>query len=556
MITNLRVSNYALIDKLDINFNSGFSVITGETGAGKSIILGALSLLLGSRADTKAVKNGTAKCVVEGHFDITGLDLQTLFDELDIEYDAADTILRREVTAAGKSRAFVNDTPVSLAILRQVAEQLVDIHSQHQNLMLRDSDFQLSVIDTMAGNEKELAAYHEAYKAYTTAVSRLETLQRQIDDSTAQEDYMRFQYQELADAHLDDPDEQETLEQQSRLMTNAEDIKAALYKANGTLYNDDCGVISLLKQAVSALESVADDYADAQPLAERLNACYIEAKDVSAELSYATDRIDYDPQELIRINERLDTIYSLQRKHHCDDIATLIAIREELDQKLCTIDNSSEELAACERQVAETRKKAETLAARLTTLRTRSAKKVDAEMVSRLVALGMPKIQFCTQFTETDLSKSGRDHITFLFSANSSSQPQPVAQIASGGEIARVMLSLKAMTGNATSLPTIIFDEIDTGVSGKVAEAMAHIMTQMSQNGRQVLSITHLPQIASAGSTHYRVQKTDTGTETHTQMTMLTHDERINEIAQMLSGSNISEAALQQAAELLSQTQH
>lgn len=551
MITNLKVTNYALIEHLDIDINNGFAVITGETGAGKSIILGALSLLLGHRADTKAVKDGTQKCVVEAHFNIGHLNMKSLFDAEDVEYDAEDTILRREITAAGKSRAFVNDTPVALSTLRLIGERLVDIHSQHQNLLLHDSGFQLSVIDTMAGCRDKVVEYKAAYDAYAAAVRRHESLKRQTEEDAERADYMRFQYQELSDANLSDPEEQEELESLAKQMTCSEDIKSAIYKAVNLIDNDETGAISQLRQAANAMESVADSYPSAAALSERLYACYVETKDVAQELGRRLDNIDYDPRELERVNERLDLFYSLQRKHHCNSLQQLMDIRDSLEEKLSAIDNSEEKLAECEAEMAETKAKALALAKCLTKIRKEAAAKVDKEMVARLVPLGIPKVQFITQLTPTDLSPSGADKAVFLFTANSSSQPHPVAEIASGGEIARVMLSLKALTGSAATLPTIIFDEIDTGVSGKVAEAMAGMMKEMAAGGRQVISITHLPQIASAGTTHYRVVKTDTGSVTHTDMTRLTHEERVTEIAQMISGADISYAARQQACELL-----
>ena len=558
MITNLKVTNYALIERLDIDMDNGFAVITGETGAGKSIILGALSLLLGHRADTKAVKDGTQKCVVEAHFNIRHLNLKPVFDAEDIEYDADDTILRREITAAGKSRAFVNDTPVALATLRRVGEHLVDIHSQHQNLLLHDSDFQLSLIDTMAGCRDKVDEYRTAYAAYADAVKRHDSLKKQMAEDAERADYMRFQYQELADANLSDPEEQEELESMAKQMTCSEDIKSAIYKAINLTDNDDMGAINQLRQAANAMESVADSYPSARSFSERLYACYVETKDVAQELNRSLNAIDYDPRELERVNERLDLFYALQRKHRCNTLRQLMDVRDSLAEKLSAIDNGEEKLAECEAEMAETKKRAVALASCLTKLRKESAAKVDKEMVARLMPLGIPKVQFITKLTPTELSPSGADKAVFFFSANSSSQPQPVAEIASGGEIARVMLSLKALTGSATSLPTIIFDEIDTGVSGKVAEAMARMMKQMAEGGRQVISITHLPQIASAGTAHYRVVKTDTGSVTHTDMTRLTHDERVKEIAQMISGADISEAAKQQARELLSRwnTQH
>lgn len=552
MITNLKIQNFTLIDSLDIDLQRGFSVITGETGAGKSIILGALSMLLGHRADSKAVKLGAQRCCVEAHFDIEGYGLEPLFEENDLEYDAHDCILRRELTAAGKSRAFINDTPVPLAVMRQLGEQLVDIHSQHQNLLLRDADFQLSVIDIIAKNQKELEAYRKAYGIYRNATKRLEEMKKQMSSNREQEDYMRFQLSELEDAALNDADEQTVLEQTAESMEHTEDIKEALYTTDNALNGDATGILQQLRQASNALNGITSIFPAASDAAERMESALIELKDISGDVSVLLDKVDFDPQEQERINERLDTLYTLERKHHCNDVSDLIALRDDLRGKLALIDNSDEAIEEQEKIVAKAKAEAEKLAEKLTKIRKRAANDVEKEMLNRLIPLGIPKVQFVADIKPCALSANGADEVTFLFSANSSTAIQPVSQVASGGEIARVMLSLKAMISNAVSLPTIIFDEIDTGVSGKIAEAMAVIMRDMGNNGRQVLSITHLPQIAAMGSEHYRVQKSETADGTRTQMKQLTQDERIDEIAQMLSGSDISDAARLQAKELLS----
>lgn len=554
MITHLKIQNFTLIDSLDIDLQRGFSVITGETGAGKSIILGALTMLLGHRADSKAVKQGAQRCCVEAHFDISGYGLESFFQENDLDYDDNDCILRRELTAAGKSRAFINDTPVQLTVMRQLGEQLVDIHSQHQNLLLRDADFQLSVVDTIAKNKDKVSAYKVAFNDYRNAVKRLEALKQQTNDNKEQEDYMRFQLGELDDANLNDPDEQQDLETTAESMNHTEDIKEALYSADNALNNDEHGILNQLKRACSSLESITGIYPASQEASERLGSTLVELKDLSSDISTLLDNVDFDPSEQQRINDRLDVLYSLERKHHCDDVAALIEIRDDLRGKLELIDNSDEAMHEMEREVETCKAKAEKLATELSKTRQKAAKLVEKDMLARLLPLGMPKVQFVADVKTTELSASGHDQVTFLFSANSSTAVQPVSQVASGGEIARVMLSLKAMISNAVSLPTIIFDEIDTGVSGKIAEAMAVTMSEMGNSGRQVISITHLPQIAAMGAEHFRVQKTETPEGTRTCMTQLTQDERINEIAQMLSGSAISEAARQQAKELLAHT--
>lgn len=551
MITHLKIQNYTLIDSLDIDFHPGFSVITGETGAGKSIILGALSMLLGHRADSRAVKGGTAKCVCEAHFDLRGYGLEAFFSGNDIDYDASDCILRRELSASGKSRAFINDTPVSLTTLRSLGERLVDIHSQHQNLLLRDADFQLSVVDIIARDEEQLTAYRTAFRQYREAAKRLDDMRRQATADREQEAFMRFQCQELLDAALSDPEEQATLEQQAGSLSHSEEIKEALFTADTALNAEGAGVLEQLRKASNALTAIAGIYPQVAEEAERMTSAHIELKDLASEISYTLDNVDFDPQALERINSRLDTLYSLERKHHRDDVAGLIALRDELRQKLALIDGGDEALCEQEREVEQAKAAATALADALTTQRAAAAKKVEEEMRQRLVPLGMPNVRFIARRTATDLTATGHDNITFLFSANTSTEPEPVAEVASGGEIARVMLSLKAMISTAVSLPTIIFDEIDTGVSGKIAEAMAVIMSDMGKNGRQVVSITHLPQIASRGTTHYRVQKTETPAGTRTAMTLLSPDERVAEIAQMLSGADVSEAARRQAEELL-----
>lgn len=552
MITNLKINNYTLIDSLDISFNDGFSVITGETGAGKSIILGALSMLLGQRADTKAVKQGAQKFVVEAHFDITGYNLEAFFEDNDIDYDESDCILRREVTAVGKSRCFINDLPVSLSVMKALGEQLVDIHSQHQNLLLRDSGFQLSVVDIISGNQKQLTDYKALYSEYRKAENALKQMKEQAESNNAQEDFMRFQYQELQDAKLLNAEEQEELEAKSKQMSHAEDIKSSLYNSSELLNGDNHSAVEALRTAANELQSIASVFPDAQELAERLDSSFIEVKDIASEVTSLLDAVDFDPQEMEQIDARLDVINSLERKYHCQTITELMAVRDDLAAKLELVDNSEEMIGEQEKMVSALKDKALASAKKLTAERTKAAKVVEKEMQKRLVPLGIPHVQFKVALATTELSSNGVDDVSFLFSANTSTPMQPVTNVASGGEIARVMLSLKAMISNAVKMPTIIFDEIDTGVSGKIAEAMALIMKEMGTAGRQVLSITHLPQIAARGANHYKVAKTETPYGTRTSMIQLTSDQRVEEIAQMLSGTVISSAALAQANELLS----
>lgn len=550
MLKQLYIKNFTLIDTLDMEFRSGFSVITGETGAGKSIILGAIGLLLGQRADSKSVKMGTDKCVIEAHFDLSRYGMERFFDENEIEFDAEDTIIRRELTSAGKSRAFINDTPVALSMLKELGEQLVDVHSQHQNLLLNKQDFQLSVVDIIADDAKELADYQQSYAHYQELKKEELRLREDIEQGRQQVDFMQFQYDELNNAHLSDG-EQEELEQRSETMSHSEDIKTALYEAESALEGDENGVVGNLKKAVSALQTIERVYPDVAELAERMNSCYIELKDAAAEVSGKMEDVDFDPAELDMVNTRLDRIYELQKKYKVESVAELLAIQEELGRKLSNIENSDEALAEIERQVTETLKDAQRKADSLTEKRRVAAGVIEKQMRERLVPLGMPNVRFEIAVEQESLGRSGQDKVSFLFSANTSTPLQPVSQVASGGEIARVMLSLKAMISGAVKLPTIIFDEIDTGVSGKIAEQMARMMSEMGHCDRQVISITHLPQIAAQGSTHYKVYKDETAQGTTTHMLMLSNEERVREIAQMLSGSDVSEAAIQNAKELL-----
>ena len=550
MLKQLYIKNFTLIDELDIQLHPGFSVITGETGAGKSIILGAIGLLLGNRADTKAIKAGCDRCTIEAHFDLSRYDMQSFFTEHDIDYDADDTIIRRELTAAGKSRAFINDTPVALSLMRELGESLVDIHSQHQNLLLQKEDFQLNVVDIIAQDSKLLGDYRATYNQYRQAQQRLAKMEEEIARSRENEEFLRFQYKELDHAQLVEG-EQESLEQEAETLTHAEDIKTALYDADNTLTNEDGSILERLKSTCQQLASIKEVYPAIAEAAERLDSSYIELKDIAQEIGTNVDRVDFEPARLDEINSRLDTIYSLQQKFHVQDISGLIEIRENIKQQLDHIGNSDEELAVLQQEAEHWLSKAGQAARKLTELRTRTAKKIETEMQKRLVPLGIPNVRFEISFTAKPLSPDGADKVNFLFSANKSTPLQPVSQVASGGEIARVMLSLKAMISGAVKLPTIIFDEIDTGVSGKIAEKMAQIMAEMGELDRQVISITHLPQIAAMGRHHYKVLKEETPQGTRSHMTELTEEQRVSEIAQMLSGSDITEAALANAQELL-----
>jgi DNA repair protein RecN (Recombination protein N) len=550
MLKQLYIKNFTLIDELDISFNPGFSVITGETGAGKSIILGAIGLLLGNRADTRQVKAGTERCIVEAHFDLHKYNLQTFFQEHDLDYDEQDCIVRREVSASGKSRAFINDSPVSLQQMKDLGERLVDIHSQHQNLLLRKEDFQLNVIDLMAGNERERNDYTTAYQSYTQARSQLQALKQQMQASHDNEDFLRFQQSELNDAQLT-AGEQEELEEQSQLMSHVEEIKSALYESDNLLNADSTGIVNGLRTIINQLHSIENVFPAAEELASRTDECFIELKDISEEISNRLERVDFNPAELERINDRLDHLYSLQQKYHVSSVEELIDIKQNIDEQLSQIDNSDEQLKELQDQLIALESACQDKAKRLSATRQKAARKVEQAMKSRLVPLGIPNVRFEVSLSEKPLSADGTDRVAFLFSANKSTALLPVSEVASGGEIARVMLSLKAMISGSVKLPTIIFDEIDTGVSGRVAEQMAAIMKEMGDADRQVISITHLPQIAAMGATHYRVSKEERKQGTTSSMVMLSQEERISEIAQMLSGSNISEAAISNAKALL-----
>ena len=550
MLKHLYIKNYALIDVLDIDFATGFSVITGETGAGKSIILGAIGLLLGQRADSKAVKTNTQKCTIEARFDISRYGLTAWFEDNDLDCDEDECIIRRELTAAGKSRAFINDTPTSLQLMRELGEMLVDVHSQHQNLLLQKEDFQVNVLDIIADNGKQKEAYSKAFAAYRKAENDLKTMREQISLTRENEEFMRFQLNELANADLKE-DEQEALEQEQETATHTEDIKTILFETNTILNDENSGALAALYLANQKLESAARLYPAIKDLAERMSSSFIELKDIAQETEAVAEDIDFNPERLAFINERLDTIYSLQRKFHKNTIAELIEEQRNLQEAIDNIDNSDTALADLEAATEKALLDAKAKADKLTETRQKTTAKVEKAIRGSLEALGMPNVEFKIEITKDELSAKGQDRVAFLFSANKGMAPRPVAQVASGGEIARLMLSLKALISGAVKLPTIIFDEIDTGVSGRVAEKMADIMRQMGNADRQVISITHLPQIAALGTHHYKVEKHDTQEGTTSVMRQLADDERINEIAQMLSGSDITEAARTNAKALL-----
>ena len=551
MLQSIHIQNYALIESLEIDFHSGFSVITGETGAGKSIILGAIGLLVGQRADSKAIKTGASKCVVEAHFNISTYQLEDFFNENDLEYDGEECILRREVHASGKSRAFINDTPASLVQMKALGEKLIDVHSQHQNLLLNHEDFQLNVLDILANSREALQTYKSLYNSYKQTVRELNTLIEEAEKNRQDEEYIRFQVQQLEDAHLQ-AGEQEELEQELEMLTHAEDIKSSLFKVNQLMDEGEMNLVSLSKEAMQVLQSISRVYAPALEWSNRLESCYLELKDMAHEIAYASDEIEYNPTRLDYVNERLNLIYTLQQKHQLSSVEELLELAGKLNEKLDAITSSDDNIQELTQKKDLLYQQVLSQAEILTRMRTEASKEIEAQMQAYLIPLGMPNVRFAVELSpRKEPDASGMDNVSFLFSANKNGTLQQVASIASGGEIARVMLSLKAMIAGAVKLPTIIFDEIDTGVSGSIAEKMALIMQEMGQADRQVISITHLPQIAARGAHHYKVYKEDTEVGTNSHIRILNEEERINEIAHMLSGATLTEAALNNAKALL-----
>lgn len=551
MLQSIFIQNYALIDKLEITFEPGFSVITGETGAGKSIILGAIGLLLGQRADVKAIRNGATKCIVEAKFSIASYGMEEFFKANDIEYDSEECIIRREVNINGKSRAFINDTPASLSQMKVLGEKLIDVHSQHQNLLINKEGFQLNILDILAQDIKELTDYQNEYNEYRKVSRELDECIRQAEETRKEEDYIRFQLQQLDEAELKEGEVAE-LEQEAETLTHAEDIKAGLYRSAQNIGSDEGGCVTLIKDSINTLQTVCKVFAKANEWKERLESCYIEIKDISHDMEDAQEAIEFNPSRLDFVNSRLNMIYSMMQKHHVKTDTELIKIAENYRQQLDMITSSDERISELENKKKKLYDSVIRKAEVLTALRTESAGKIQSQMESLLIPLGMPNVKFAVEICrkkEPDIN--GLDAVNFLFSANKNGTLQNVVSIASGGEIARVMLSLKAMIAGAVKLPTIIFDEIDTGVSGSIAEKMALIMQDMGRQNRQVLSITHLPQIAARGNAHYKVYKEDTETGTNSHIIRLTDEERIDEIANMLSGSTMTEAARNNARSLL-----
>lgn len=550
MLRSLYIQNYALIEKLDISFGAGFSVITGETGAGKSIILGAIGLLLGQRAEVKAIRQGASKCVIEARFDISAYGMEPFFEDNELEYEE-ECVLRREVYASGKSRAFINDTPASLVQMKELGEQLIDVHSQHQNLLLNKEGFQLNVLDILSHNDEQLSAYQSLYREWKQAQQELADLIARAEQNKADEDYIRFQLEQLEEANLS-AGEQEELEQETDMLSHAEEIKAGLFRVGQLLTSDEGGLLAGLKESLNTMLGLQKVYSPATELAERLESTYIELKDVSQEVSSQEEDVEFNPDRLEEVNDRLNLIYTLQQKHRATTVEELLTLAEEYAAKLAAITSYDERIGElttlCDTLYNKVRKQA----AVLTKARTGAAREVEKQMASRLVPLGMPNVRFQVEMgIRKEPGVHGEDTVNFLFSANKNGSLQNISSVASGGEIARVMLSIKAMIAGAVKLPTIVFDEIDTGVSGEIADRMADIMQEMGEQDRQVISITHLPQIAARGCAHYKVYKQDNETETNSHIRRLADEERVEEIAHMLSGATLTEAALNNAKALL-----
>jgi DNA repair protein RecN (Recombination protein N) len=550
MLQSLTIQNYALIAQLRIDFPSGFSVMTGETGAGKSIILGALSLILGQRADARFIKQNEDKCLIEGIFDISSYQLEPFFTEKDLEYDAQTCILRREIWSSGKSRAFINDSPVGLTDLKELGAFLIDIHSQHQNLLLADNHFQLQVLDVLAKNKELKNEYHSAYKAYVSIRKQLKDLTEKIHNQKTEEDYIRFQFNQLDEARLQ-IGEQTTLEQDSEMLTYMEEIKSGLFRVEQLLSSDETGIVTALKESLNQTLSLRKIYPVSEEISERIQTAYLDLKDLAMEISSRQEGLEFNPERLQEVNARLDLIYALQQKHRLDSVEALLALHDRLDQQIRAIDNCDEELEKLEKASAAAYKKVLQQAESLSKTRKEAARNLEKQLIEKIHILGMPNMRFSAQLSQKEQpDASGKDEVVYLFSDNKNGELKPVAQTASGGEISRLMLGIKALIAGAMALPTILFDEIDTGVSGEIADKMGDIMHQMGDI-MQVIAISHLPQIAAKGNSQFRVYKEENNDWAETHIHQLSKEERIKEIAQMLSGVQLTDAAIENAKELL-----
>jgi len=553
MLQKLYIENYALIDRLDLDFDKGFSVITGETGAGKSILLGALSLILGQRAESRVIKEGYDKCVVEAVFSIGAYGLESFFTENDLEFSPDSCLIRRELYSNGKSRAFVNDSPVSLSVLKNLTAQLIDIHSQHQNLFLGDDVFQLNVVDSVARNHELQNTYKIAYQHYKELQASLKKLEDTARKSKEEEDYLRFQFVQLEEAKLLEG-EQQDLESEWDMLTHAEEIKLGLGKIFNLLDEEEHGVNVSLKAALNHTDSIQKVYSKLQEPRERIHSCYLDLKDLAGEIEVLLNDVEVNPERMEQVSDRMNQLYTLQQKHRVKSTSELIEIREGLARKLSVIDSFEDDLADLKKKLIEAENQTQGLADELSATRSAFHKPIEVKLVHLLVQLGMPKAALQIHQKKKPLDLDGQDQISFLFSANKNTVLQPISQIASGGEISRIMLSIKSLIADYTSLPTLLFDEIDTGVSGEIAHKMGQIMKAIASK-RQVICITHLPQIAAKGDCHYKVYKIEQNDRSVTAVKMLKDEERLQEIAQMLSGANVSEAAIRNAHALLLENQ-
>ena len=551
MLNRLSIQNYALIDSLDIHFDRGLNILTGETGAGKSIIMGGLSLILGQRIENRYFFNQEKKCIIEGYFDISGYQLESFFEEHDLDYER-ETIMRREISVDGKSRAFVNDTPVTLSVLKRLAERLIDIHSQHATLQLNTESFQLLTLDSIAQNQPLRQQYAVAYQTYMLTVERLSALKENVTQATAEADYHQFLFDELDQAKLV-PGEQEQLETEQQQLEHAEEIKRNLYGVTHILQDQEVSTIALLKEALNQLQQAERHMPVLAEQVERLQSTFIEIKDLATEVGRIEQDVVLDEGRLTVVNERLDLLYTLQQKHRVEHVDALVVLRDELAEKLAAFSSNDEEIARLEIEVSRLKAEMLVLADQLTESRQAVISRLQDEVAEVLRMVGMPHSRLQVELhalEEESIRASGRDRVEFLFTANKGQDPQPVGKVASGGELSRLMLAIKSSIAKNSALPTIIFDEIDTGISGEVALKVGEIMERLA-NHMQVIAITHLPQIASKGNTHFKVYKKDSVDKTVTTLTQLTQSDRVGEIAAMLSGANPGEAALQHAAELL-----
>lgn len=549
MLSKLQIKNYALIDALDINFDDKLNIITGETGAGKSIIMGALGLILGNRAESKHFFDESRKCIIEGHFYIKDYNLQDLFNSLDLDYEDT-SLIRRELHADGKSRAFVNDTPVTLQTLKVLGEKLIDIHSQHATLQINTESFQLLVLDTVAQNHSVLSDYKKKYQEYKRTVAELKQLEEDLAKAQSESDYQQFVFNELEQANLQDQ-EQEGLEAEQSQLENAEEIKRHFHAASSELQDGEINVLDSLKQALSSLQNGARYLPSSESLVDRLQSSLIELKDLSAEVEQVAEGISMDEERLSIVNERLSVLYDLQKKHRVATVKELLELKQDLENKLQATDSQGEQIEVLKLKIEKLHQEISKLADQLTNNRKKATKIVEKEVQDVLSRVGMPHAQLNVELNQlSDFKSTGQDEVSFLFSANKGQALQPIHKVASGGELSRVMLAIKSLVAKTSALPTIIFDEIDTGISGEVALRVGELMEELAEN-MQVISITHLPQIASQGNSHFKVYKEDKGNKTKSNIVLMNEEERVLEIAQMLSGANPEDTAIQHAKEML-----